>query len=248
MAFTYAAQDAITVARSMSHKIPSVDIQAYACDIVFSTIWTKFPWNWTLATLTAITLSDGVQDYALATADAAAFYRFPDWGSLKMVQTNLIPVEYRELRQKNHLGVELTMKGGIDSIRIFSYEGSISKIRLERSVSVPSGATLQLQGEYQTRPAKITANTLSTTLVLPDHYFNVFLSGVRWQLYQLADDPRAGIMKIDEEGRQSYTGQYSVFMNDLFAMQQAEDLSNGEDSAYPDYPLGSPREFTPRIF
>jgi len=248
VAGTYTPNDAITLARQMSHKIPVAAMQAYASDIINSTIWTRYTWNWTLASLTPIALVDGTQDYALATADAALFYRFPDWG-IRIVQTSLTPVEHREITQKSHLGVELTAKGGINSIRNFSYEGAISKIRLDRAAAVPSGATLQIQGEYQTRPTKITDALMSSPLAHPDHYFSVFFEGISWKLYGLAGDPRAGIMKIDEEGRQTYTGQYGTFMNSLFAMQQAEDAGSGEDLAFPDSPLGAGgRAFTPGIF
>lgn len=235
------------MARQMSHKIPVSTIQAYVADIINSTIWTRFTWTWTLASLTAIALVDGTQDYALANADTAAFYRFPDWG-LRIVQTNLTPVEHREITQKSHLGVELTMKGGLNSIRNFSYEGALSKIRLDRAASVSSGTTLQIQGEYQTKPTKITDAMMGTALSFPDHYFGAFVEGVRWKLYELADDPRAGVMKIDEEGRQTYTGQYGSFMTSLFAMQQAEDAGSGEDPCFPDSPLGSPSGFSPGIF
>lgn len=242
MAGTYSSADAITMARQMSHKIPSDVIQAFACDTVNALIWNRFPWNWTLASLTNISCTDGTQDYAIANAD---FYRVA-W--LRIAQTNITPVEYRDLFQKNHLGVELTLKGGIESIRTFSYEGAISKIRLERATSVPSGTTLQIQGEYQQKVTKITAATMSTVLVMPDHYFNVFVEGVRWKLYELADDPRAGVLKIDDEGRRGYTGQLGTFMNMLFEMQQAEDMSNGEDAAFPEYSFGVGRDQTPRIF
>jgi len=245
MAGTYTPTDAITFARQMSHKIPSDVIQAFACDTVNSLIWNRFPWNWTLASLTAISCVDGQQDYALQSADATAFYRFK-W--LRLAQTNLTPVEYRELNQKNHIGVEVTLKGGISSIRAFSYEGAISKIRLEMAASVPSGTTLQIQGEYQTKPTKITSNAMSTALTIPDTYFNVFIEGVRWKLYELADDARAGVMKIDDEGHRAYTGQLGSFMNVLFEMQQAEDMSNGEDSAFPEYSFGVGKDQTPRIF
>lgn len=250
MAGSYTPNDAIAMARLMSHKIPAAAVQAYACDIVNSTIWTKFPWNWTQTSLTAIALSDGVQDYALSSSgspsDVAQFYRMVN---LRIVRPDLTPIEYREMVQKSHAAVELTQKGGLDSIRFFSYEGAISKIRLDRAAAVPSGISLQLQGEYQIKPTRITDANMGIALAHPDHYFSVFLEGVRWKLYELGNDARAGIMRIDEEGRQSYTGQLGVFMNALFAMQQAEDLSNGEDPAFPSDPLGAgTTSFVPAIF
>ena len=243
MAGTYTPNDAITLARQFSHKIPADVVQAYVCDAVNSRIWTQFTWNWTLASLTAITCTNATQDYTIANSD---FYRMA-WA--RIVRTDLSPVEYREMNQKKHLSPEITLRGGLETIRLFSYEAAISKLRLDRAADVSGTIVLQIQGEYQKKPTKIDDTAMGTVLDLPDHYFHVFFEGVRWKLYELSDDPRAGVMKIDSEGNAGYTGQLGVFMTALFAMQQAEDLSDGEDVAYPENPLGVPRDnFQPRVF
>jgi len=233
---TLTPQDAINTARDMNHKIPIVTVQAYVCNQVNSIIWTAAPWNWTQAALTAITLVDGTQDYALASADAALFYRIVN---LRLARTDLSPVKFTELNQKNHLGVELERKAGIDGIRNFSYEPAIAKIRLDYAASVSGTTVLALQGEYQKTPTAITQSTLGTVLVQPDHYFNVFLAGVRWMFYDLADDPRAGSATEITVGRKAYSGQLGVFHAGLDAMKQAEDFSDGEELNFPSEPYGA---------
>lgn len=221
------------MAKAMNHKIPTDTIQVYVCNQVNSMIWTAATWNWTQANLTQITLTDAVQDYAHAQTD---FYRIVN---LRTARTDLTPVKFQELFQKNHLGVELERKSGIDGIRNFSWEPAISKIRLDYAASVSGTAVLVLQGEYQKTPTAITQSTLSTSLVQPDHYFNVFLAGVRWMFYDLADDPRAGTSSEIALGRRSYSGQLGVFISFLDEMKAAEDLSDGEDLNFPSEGYGA---------
>lgn len=230
---TLTPQDAIDMAKAMNHKVPTLPIQAYVCNQINAMIWTAAPWNWTQAALTGITLTDGTQDYAHAQTD---LYRVVN---LRLARTDLTPVKYTELNQKSHLGVELERKAGIDGIRNFSYEGGIAKIRLDYAATVSGTTVLQLQGEYQRVPTSINQSNLTSALIQPDHYFNVFLSGVRWMFYQLADDPRAGTSSEITVGRKSYSGQLGEFMSFLDAMKQAEDFSDGEELNFPSEGYGA---------
>lgn len=243
MASSYTPSDAVSQNKVFVGNLPTATTQYIACDTVNSIIWSLFPWNWTCKQLTPISLSDGVQDYAHSQTD---FYRFKN---LRLVDTVSSPNDFRELNQKAHLGVELYQKGGMDSIRLFSWEPEISKIRLERAASVPSGTSLQLQGEYQFLPTKITVSNFSTALTLPDIYFAVFSAGVLWQLYLLNNDPRAGTVQI-VRGERVYTGQLGIFNDQLLQMKEAEDLSDGEDqTGYPESSLGMAKDsYFPRIF
>lgn len=229
---TLTPQDAIDMAKAMNHKIPTLPIQAYVCNQINAMIWTSAPWNWTQTALTGITLVDGTQDYAHSQTD---LYRIVN---LRLARTDLSPVKYTELNQRNHLGVELERKAGIDGIRNFSYEGGIAKLRLDYAATVSGTTVLQLQGEYQRVPTSIAQGNLNSPLIQPDHYFNVFLSGMRWMFYNLADDPRAGSASEITVGRKSYSGQLGEFMSFLDAMKQAEDFSDGEDLNFPSESYG----------
>lgn len=218
----------------------------YACHIVNSFIWTAYPWNWTKQTLTQITLSDGVQDYSLGGTDLTTFYRFVN---LEIQNTSVSPTASRFLNQKSHLSVELVQKGGIDTIRSYSWEAVLNKIRLESCVSVPSGTTLVLNGEFQKQPTTVTGSNLTTAFAMPDHYFQVFVEGLRWKFYELTDDSRAGTTQF-VRSRPVFTGQLSTFMTAFEAMKEAEDFSDGEDVIFPSGgTLGTGRDsYTPRIF
>lgn len=240
---TYTPQNAIDLATALNHKAPTSTIQAQVCDMIQSRIWTTFPWSWTVASLTAVSLTDGVQDYAHLQSD---FYRFVN---LEINQTSTTPNVVRPLNQKNHLSVELVSKAGIETIRNFSWEPDIAKIRLDYPAAIPSGTTIVIQGTYQRLPVKITSGNLTTVLNLPDEYFQVFLEGVRWKFYELTDDPRAGSCQ-EVGGRTVFTGQQGTFITALDAMKRAEDFSDGEDVVFPSGgTLGIGKDsFTPRIF
>lgn len=227
---TFAPQDLINVATALNHKAPSSTMQVYAVNLVNARVWTRYPWDWTLQTMTQISLIDGQQDYSLGGSDLAAFYRFK---KLELQLTSTTPTRSQRLNQKNDLSVELVSKGGIDTIRFFSWEMPEAKLRLDYAAAVPSGTTLALNGKFQKIPTAITSSNLTTTLVAPDHYFNVLLEGVRWKFYELTDDPRAGNTQETTNNKAGRTGQYAIFMDALDDMARAEDLSDGEDTLFP---------------
>jgi len=246
MSTTFNPQDAINLATALNHKAPSSTMQVYACNIVNAFIWTAFPWNWTKQALTQITLVDGQQDYSLGGTDLTTFYRF---SKIEIQNTSVSPTASRRLNQKNDLSVELVTKGGLETIRFFSWEATINKIRLDYPAAVPSGTTLVLNGEFQKQPTQITGSNLTTAFAAPDHYFQVFVEGLRWKFYELTDDPRAGTTQF-VKGRAVNTGQKASFMDAFQSMREAEDFSDGEDVIFPSGgSLGPSRDDgQPRIF
>lgn len=249
MSTTFSPQDGINLATALNHKAPSSTMQVYACNMVNAFIWTAFPWNWTKQSLTQITLVDAQQDYSLGgtnPTDLSLFYRFVN---LEIQQTSSTLTASRFMNQKNHLSVELVQKGGLESIRAYSWESTINKVRLEMSAAVPSGTTLVLNGEFQKQPTQITGSNLTTAFAAPDHYFQVFVEGLRWKFYELTDDPRAGTTQF-VKGRAVNTGQKASFMDAFQGMREAEDFSDGEDVIFPSGgTLGEGRDnYTPRIF
>lgn len=99
-------------------------------------------------------------------------------------------------------------------------------------------AMLRFDGEFQVAVAKITSGNLGTNFWFPDHYFPVFVEGLKWRVYQLYDDSRAGALVIAKDGSRSYTGQLGVFMESLQRMMEAEDRGTGQPQQFPDEPLG----------
>jgi len=91
---------------------------------------------------------------------------------------------------------------------------------------------------------------MSTILPFPDHFFNVFVEGVKWKIYQLGDDPRAGTAQHSKNGSmtRAYSGQLGVFMDMLLSMARDEDLKTGDEFSFPEQPLGVGRSWWPGLY
>ncbi len=241
---TYTPQDALSLNQNLIHGSPTAAIQAMACDIANSMIWTFYPWSWTLKSLTAIALVDGTQDYTPTDTDILRPIR------IQLVRTDTTPAETRELGFLANLSPELSRKGGLESNTNAGWYAANNFIRLMYAASIGTGQTLQLQGIYQKVPSRIRDGDLKTTLAAPDRYFNVFAEGVLWQLYRLTDDPRAGGTQYRKNGGMDrvYTGQLAVFMDFLLGMARTEDLATGDQFMWPESPLGVGRSYWPGLY
>lgn len=244
---TYTPNDAITLVQNFVHGIPLANVQSQVCDIINSLIWTFYPWGWSIATLTAINCVDGQQDYPLAGADAAVILRPL---SIRIVRTDVTPVEHRELEFLANLPIELTRKGGTETITACGYLPSSQTIRLLYPTGISGTQALQLQGFYQIKPTKITSLNMSSVFSFPDVYFPVFVEGVKWKMYQLSDDPRAGTAQYQKNGNtvRGYSGQLGVFMDALLQMARTEDLQQGDEFQFPQQPLGVGRSYWPGLY
>jgi hypothetical protein len=169
---------------------------------------------------------------------------------MRLARLDSNPPEYRELAQLANLSPELSRTAGIETMSACGWFASQSFFRLMNAPQVSNGQIVQLLGEYQTRPTKVTSTTLTTAFPFPDDYFNVLDAGLLWKVYQLTDDPRAGGSQASKNGSmmQQYTGQLGHFMNLLLEMARTEDLSAGDEFMYPEQPLGVGRSYWPGLF
>ena len=244
MSSSYTPQDALDFAKSFVHGIPIDSIGPQAVDQANSVIWRAAFWRWTIKALTPFSLSNGVQDYS--NKIPSDFYR---WRLLQLVRTDVSPNQFRELNQKEYIGVELSRLGSIDTITSFCNQPELSGIRFELPPSISGTLTLQCQAQYQYEPTKIDSGQILTAFAFPDQYFNVIADGTLWRLYALSDDPRAGTVTTDNFGRKQYSGKLAEFMASLDNMKQAENTGYGETSFFPQDPLGGyTRGVNPGLF
>jgi hypothetical protein len=168
---------------------------------------------------------------------------------MRLARLDTNPPEYRELAALANLSPELSRTAGIDTMGAVGWFASQSFFRLMNSPQVSQGQIIQLLGEYQARPAKVTAANMTTPFPFPDDYFNVMDAGVLWKVYQLTDDPRAGGAQQSKNGSmiQQYTGQLGHFMSLLLEMARTEDLNAGDEFMYPESPLGVGRSYWPGL-
>jgi hypothetical protein len=202
-------------------------------DVVQSEMWKARPWYRTLTTIAAGSLpcSDGVQDYSAP----AQIYRLTQ---CKLVRTDTTPDDHVDLDVTSDLRVDLVSKS-YRSISQASLQAAVGQIRLASAVAVPSGMTLEIQGQIQTNPTKITS--LSQGIWWDDHTLTwAFTEGLTYWAYKIADDPRAGGIQKIENGRAVYTGQYAAFMDAIDRAASSEDFPT-IDSFFPSEPLGEGR-------
>lgn len=241
---SYCPQDALNLVQQFAHGLPVQKVAAPVCDMINSMIWTFYPWSWSIESFTPIICVDGQQDYAVTDQNILRPLKF------RIVRTDVTPNEYRELAALANLSPELTRRGGIETIRAFTYFASGPIVRLQYATSVGTTQQLQLQGEYQFQPTRITSATLDTPFQFPDRYFNVFVEGLKWKIYQLGDDPRAGTAQYSKNGSmmRQYTNQLGLFQESLLQMARTEDLQSGDEFMFPDDPLGGGRGAWPGIY
>lgn len=243
MAETYTPQLAVDYCSYYIHGIPVDGMKVIACDQVNSIIHCYYPWGWSVGSLTAINCTDGVQDYTPTNTDILRPLKF------RLVRTDISPNEYRELSALANLSPELSRKGGLDTITSYGFYSSTNFIRLNYAASVAGTQVLQIQGEYQKKPTRITDALMQTVFAMPDRYFNVFVEGLKWQFYLLSDDPRAGTLQMQKNGSslKTYTAQYGVFMNSLAEMARTEDLQAGDEFRWPETPIATGRTYWPGL-
>lgn len=241
---TYTPQQAINLVTQFVHGIPLSGSEANICDMVNSMMWVYYPWSWSINNLTPITLSDGVQDYTPTNTDILRPLK------LQIARTDTTPTEVRELALLANLSVELTRKGGLDMNTAAGFFAGPNTIRLMFAASVGTGQTLQIQGQYQKVPTRITDSTMNVPFAFDDQYFPVFVDGIKWKIYQLSDDPRAGTVQMSKNGKfqQVFTGQLGLFMYQLNYMARTEDLQTGDQFSYPETGLGQGRSYWPGLY
>ncbi len=229
---TYAYSDLVTLADKMVSGVATSGIDVTACDVLNSLFWChSYPWRWATAALTAIAMVDGTQDYVCANTNILQLL------SMRMVRTDTTPDQYKDLMVMKWLEEDLTFKCSFPNFNSIAYLNiaDANKIRLPGAISVPSGQTLQLQGEYKKNPTKITST--SATIVFPDHYAHVFIAGLIWYYYKFSRDKRQGTLQL-AQGTPIYTGALGEFHDAMLWCAQQEDYAKG-DTKFPDEPIGA---------
>lgn len=235
MPFSYSAQDAIDLVQAFTKNVPTSALQVKAADIVSSQMWSAYPWQWTLQQISpSIPLVNGVQDYSVP----AELYRFGAGGHLRLTRTDVTTENQIELDIVKWLPPSTNFNRSYTQFRLFCHELTLGVIRMEGAVQITGTMALQIDGEYQTHPTKITSANVSNPLWIPDEYFNVYEAGLLYYFYKFTDDSRAGAIAATKSGQMSYTGQYAVWMNELDRMTMAEDLKTGNDFTWPEQTLG----------
>jgi hypothetical protein len=177
-------------------------------------------------------LVDGVQDYS---APATIYRPLRLW----ILRTDTSPNQVQDLNLRQTLAIDLTPRS-YSSIQDISLDQGVGFFRLEAAVQVPTSTTLEIGGEFQRNPTKISA--LSQDCWFADHYAMVAVEGLMYWAYKLADDPRAGgIQANPSSGASVYSGQYAKFRAGIDDMARREDFG-ASDVYFPDDTLGAGKD------
>jgi hypothetical protein len=239
MASTYTWANLLTFVKPYVRDMPTSTIDVQACDRVNRIMWKHYFWNWSIADLTSISLTNAVQDYTIADSDFYRIYR------VRVTQTNTTTNRSDEKQILEFLPPELELQGSLYDFRTVSIIKTTT-VRLDRAAEITGTVALQIDGEYQTVPTKITAT--SDVIVFSDDYADVASEGLKWAYMVLRGDDRGGGIVYDKRGMKQYTGQYAVFMGMLDDAAQAEDFGNANAIRFPDNPLGATRASGPGLF
>lgn len=231
---TYKYSDLVGLADNMVSGIATSGIDTMACDWIDSIFWNwQYPWRWATAFFTPINLADSQQDFAVTDTNVME----PLSGRIVRTDTTTVDpkdVGFSKWIEPSATGGSKVQFPNFSTVAYLDIADS-NKIRMPAMLSIPSGQTLQFQGEYKKNHTKLTAT--SGPIVFPDHHINTFISGLIWVYYKFTKDKRQGTLQI-VEGRAVYTGAFGEFMDSLINAAQIEDFGKSE-TRFPDEALGA---------
>ncbi len=229
MARTLYYSDITTIISRFVPKIVDSDVAAFVSNIAIYEIFKRYDWRESLVTLPPFFLVPNSQDHG------APFVAVPsDFLGLRqayLVQLNSSPVYKMPLGILKDLA-ETPIPGIPQDI---GYQVDTQSFRVFPRVPANIGApNFCIQGVYKKRPTKLTATTISSTLIpFDDMYLSCFVDVWKWAAWQLSGDPRAGGVQKQKDGSTMYTGQYAVAMEAIDAMAANEGVELGDVSIAP---------------
>ena len=238
---TYTYANLVTLADAMVSGVATSGIDVTAVDVIDGLFWGyPYPWRWSTASLTAVSLTDGTQDYALSNTNVMQVL------SGRINRTDVSTVSPKDVMIMEWFEPDTVSKVSFPNFGSVAYFdiADANKIRLPAAISIPSGQTLTFSGEYKKNHVKLAAT--SATIVFPDHYIHVFIQGLIWYYYKFARDKRQGTLQI-VDGRAVYTGALGEFHDALLWCAQQEGYGKGS-TRFPDQPLGATQSSYPSIY
>lgn len=235
MAYTRSWRDLTIIASKLGKGVGQLNsITPQICDFISNDMYIEYPWKDTISTIAPATLPliDGRQDYD----SPINIYRLT---KASIVRRDVTPNESWELDIVDDNAVNL-IPLGYQGIKSCSQQQASGTLRLDCAVCVPSGVTLEIQGEYQLNPVKIV--DLNQDMWFKDQYAQVALEGLMYWVYKLSDDARAGTAQATGGGQMGFNGQLGIYKAALSRMKSAEDWG-ASNSLYPESTMGRGRDF-----
>lgn len=234
MASTYYYADITNIISRFIPKVSDSDLAAFIANQSIYEIWERYDWRESLVKLPPIYLIPNEQD--LNTPAASVPTDFLGLRQAYLVQLNSgNPAFTRPLGCLKDLG--LTNIVGLPTD--VGYESSTNSFRVfPRTPNNIGAPNWIIKGVYKKRPTKLTATTISSTLLpFDDMYLGTMVEVFKWAAWNLAGDPRAGGVQKTKNGGTAFTGQYATAMEAIDSMAANEGLEMGDVSIAPAAPL-----------
>lgn len=176
------------------------------------------PWEWSLGTLSEVTLENGEQDYTITS---------PPTDYLRLHQVRRLSQDrwVGNLEIVGKLPATVRVDGDPRKVAVFDPGAGAYKYRLwPRPAGMTSGVPHYLIGEYKKALTLITAGNVSTASILPfpNDYYHVYEGLVLYYALLFANDVRAGTMQVASNGSRQATGQLGFCVAAIQDLQRAE--------------------------
>lgn len=241
MAQSFYISDAWNVVAPQVARNYEDSFAAAASNVAINKIWMRYDWRNTIGELAPFYLIPNEQDYG------PPQYAIPtDFHGLRQcyaVLTNDVQPVRSPLTVVKEL--ELTRVRGIP--QSICFHPSVEKFRIHPQPAENMGTPdWVIEGTYKKKPIKITPATLMNTLIpWDDVYFDVFCCALKWAMWDIQGDQRAGQVQLTKGGAVNYTGQMAILHDKLNGMAADENLNLGHSVISPSQPLvGSPLSIT----
>src|SRR6516225_2129635 len=156
----------VTINTLLPHNLPLGGIVAGLTGTIICDDTTQTGWDGAAVTISSVTSNTQIQGTVAAPPSGSS------GGSgnvnilrpikMRMGRLDTNPPEYREMALLGNLSPELSRTAGIDTMKAVGWFSSQNFFRFDVAPQVSTGNIIQLLGEYQILPTKITAGNLST--------------------------------------------------------------------------------------
>lgn len=240
---TYTWGDVLNVVKRKIPYLSESDLAPTICNVAQNYIWDKYDWRDSLKSLPPFYLVPNEQDYGAPNVTIPSDFWGLRWANL-MRASNIPP--YRQPLaiikdlMPTHIRYLPHAIGYVSNARAFRLYP-----RIPENIGSPD---YLVEGEYKTRPTKVTSSTMATTVLpMDDVYFQMFYETAKWIGWDLDGDPRAGAISY-QNGQMVYSGQAAVAQGLIEWAAAREGLELGDPVISPAEPLVQQGPYRPQMF
>lgn len=227
MANVYTPDQAYDAAKLFIAGMPLQDVRLRILDDACAYVWMAAPWRWTLGSLVNIPLTSSTVDYSYTSIvpgglPADFLYVHQAWLSTaeRTEELNVEPCLPSVPVQQGGDPTSVCLVDGTSTFRVYPGVGTLA--------TAPT--LLQTYKKVPPRVGDDTAASSSSTLVMPDAWFHVYVQAVRYFAYVYAARDDAGQVEVTDTGQYKATGQFGILQTLLTDMRKKEKIGIWRDN------------------